>query len=123
MATTITDRGVVITSPKEIVLNFINALNEEHFNVARIYLADDMTFEGVMGSRNGADVYITDMEKMKFKYDIKKAFRSGNHVCLLYNINMSGNTIFTCGWYYVRDNKIATLKVVFDPRPLLEAKK
>ncbi|MCW3083402.1 MAG: hypothetical protein JWP12_768 [Bacteroidetes bacterium] len=117
---TINDARIVVTTPKEIVMNFIEALNNEHFNIARNYLADDMVFDGVMGSRNGADVYISDMEKMKFKYDIKKAFRNGNHVCLLYDINMNGTTIFTCGWYHIKNNKIKTLKVVFDPRPLLE---
>jgi hypothetical protein len=43
-----------------------------------------------------------------------------NDVCLLYDIDMSGTKIFTCGWYQIKDSKIKLLKVVFDPRPLLE---
>jgi len=106
---------------KEVVLAFINALNSENFDTAAGYLADDMFFDGVMGKRNSAEAYIGDMKKMKFKYDVKKAFEDENDVCLLYDINMSGKaTIFTCGWYQVSYGKIKNLKVIFDPRPLLD---
>jgi len=56
---------------------------------------------------------------MKLKYDIKKVFQDENDVCLIYDIDMSGTTIFSVGWYYVKYSKIATIKVVFYPRPLL----
>ena len=79
-----------------------------------------MVFDGVLGHRDGADTYIKDVKKMKFKYKTKKTFEDGNDVCLLYDIDMSGTKIFTCGWYQIKDSKIKLLKVVFDPRPLLE---
>jgi limonene-1,2-epoxide hydrolase len=107
-------------STRELVSSFIKALNEEDFETARSYVHDDFSFDGVLGKRNGADAYFKDMEKMRFKYDIKKTFTDGNDVCLLYDINMQGTTIFTCGWYKVQNDKIQSLKVVFDPRPLLE---
>lgn len=106
---------------KEVVMAFINALNSEDFNTAAEYLADDMIFDGVMGKRNSAEAYIADMKKMKFKYDVQKSFEDENDVCLLYDIDMSGQaTIFTCGWYHISHGKIKKLKVVFDPRPLLK---
>ena len=105
---------------KETVLSFIRALNGEDFKTARTYLSDAMVFNGVLGSREGADVYIGDMEKMKFKYEIKKLFVDGDDVCLFYDIDMSGHTIFSSGWYQVEDGKIKSLQVIFDPRPLLE---
>lgn len=92
---------------KEVGLAFINALNSEDFDTAAGYLADDMVFDGVMGKRNGAEAYIADMQKMKFKYDVQKAFEDDNDVCLLYDIDMSGKaTIFTCGWYHISRGKI-----------------
>jgi ketosteroid isomerase-like protein len=105
---------------KEIVLSCINALNNEDFKAARNYASDDMTFVGVLGTRNGAEAYFRDMEHMKLKYDLKKAFVEGDDVCLLYDLNMSGVTLFSCGWYHVKDGKIDSLKVVLDPRPVLE---
>jgi limonene-1,2-epoxide hydrolase len=114
--------NTVSTYSEKVVMAFINALNDEDFTTAREQLADGMRFDGVMGSRDSADAYISDMTRMKFKYNIKKLFADENDVCLLYDINMGAVTIFTCGWYHVEDGKISSLKVVFDPRPLLEKK-
>lgn len=108
------------SAAKVAVLSFIEALNKENFDVARQFLTDDMKFEGVMGTRDGAEAYIADMKRMKFKYAIKKVFIDGDDVCLFYDINMGNATLFCCGWYKVTDAKISWFKVVFDPRPLLE---
>ncbi|HEY8929395.1 MAG TPA: nuclear transport factor 2 family protein [Mucilaginibacter sp.] len=104
------------------VKNFLNALNDEDFNTARSFLNNDVKFIGVMGTRDGADTYITDMAKMKFKYNIQKLFEDGNDVSVFYDINMGGPTIFSSGWYQLSNGKISIMKVLFDPRPLLEKK-
>jgi len=101
------------------VLAFINAINDRDFEAARYYLHDDMVFDGVLGHRNGAEDYLNGMKELKFRFNVKKAFEDGNDVCLLYDVDMRGKTVFTCGWYQLRDNKIKSLKVVFDPRPVL----
>jgi hypothetical protein len=82
-----------------------------------------MTFEGVLGSRNGAEEYFRDMRKMGLQYDIKHVFVNADDVCLLYNLNISDKTIFCCGLYHLEGGKISSLKVVFDPRPILEGNK
>jgi limonene-1,2-epoxide hydrolase len=110
------------TFSEKVVMAFINALNNEDFATAREQLADGMKFDGVMGSRDSAEAYISDMTRMKFKYNIKKLFADEDDVCLFYDIDMGGATIFTCGWYHIEDGKIVSLKVVFDPRPLFEQK-
>jgi limonene-1,2-epoxide hydrolase len=102
------------------VKGFLKALNDEDFKTARNYLTDDVKFIGVMGARDGGDVYIADMEKMKFKYDIKKVFEDDDDVSAFYDINMGGKTILCSGWYHLSHNKIKSMKVIFDPRPLLE---
>jgi hypothetical protein len=107
---------------KGIVLSCVKALNEENFEAARKYVKDDFTFAGVLGSRNGAEEYFRDMQHMKLKYRIKKSFADEDDVCLLYDLTMSGVTIFGCGWYHLQEGKISSLKVVFDPRPMLEHK-
>jgi limonene-1,2-epoxide hydrolase len=108
-----------VSQEKEVVLSFLDALNREDFKSVRHYLSDDMKFDGVLGHREGADIYVEDMRKMKFKYKILKAFADGDDVCVLYDIDMSGENIYTAGWYKVRDNKIKSLRVVFDPRPIV----
>jgi len=104
---------------KDTVLAFIDAMNKGDFKTARSYVTPNMDFIGVMGSRHGADAYFADMEKMKFKYEIKKVFTNGEDVCLWYNIDMGKKTITSAGWYHLVDGKIAEFNVLFDPRPLL----
>lgn len=108
-------------SSKEIVLAFVEALNRSDFQTARKYVAEDLKFVGVLGSREGADAYFRDMERMRLKYDVKKAFAEGNDVCLFYDITMGSVTVFCAGWYQLSDGKIRSFRVVFDPRPVLEA--
>lgn len=106
-------------SAKLLVMSFLKHLNEEDFDAARKCADDNLQFEGVMGSRDGADAYFNDMKNMKFKYHLLKTFADGDDVCIFYDINMGGITIFSCGWYRVEHHKIISIKVVFDPRPLL----
>jgi hypothetical protein len=113
---------MIVQDAKEVVMSCVNAINTEDFRAARQYVADDMSFVGVLGSRQGADSYFTDMERMRLKYDVKKVFVDGNDVCLFYDLNMSGTTIFVSAWYQVQNGKIRSLKVVFDPRPVLAGK-
>lgn len=108
------------TTAKETVLLFLNAMNSENFEDARQYVKDDMKFIGVMGSRDNADAYFSDMEKMKFKYEIKKAIGDNTDVAVFYDINMGKHSIFSSGWYHVNHGKIEWFKVVFDPRPVLQ---
>jgi hypothetical protein len=106
---------------KEVVLECIEAINRENFKAARQLVSDDMLFVGVLGSRQGGDVYFKDMERMRLKYSVKKVFVDGQDVCLFYDLKISGADIFGSAWYQVANGKIRSLKVVFDPRPILEA--
>jgi hypothetical protein len=67
----------VIQNAREVVLSFVKALNEEDFAAARERIDDHMHFVGLPGTRDGAESYIKDMERIKLKYDIKKVFIDG----------------------------------------------
>jgi limonene-1,2-epoxide hydrolase len=111
------------TGVEDVVLTFIDALNQEDFEAARDFAGDNMKFVGVLGERNGADAYFADMKNMRFKYKIKKTFADGDDVCLLCDIDMGNDTsIFACGWYHVSDGRIDRIQVIFDPRPVLDKK-
>ncbi|WP_316829215.1 nuclear transport factor 2 family protein [Pedobacter aquatilis] len=116
---TSTEKQLAAHNSKVVVTDFLNALNQEDFEIASEQLADDMHFIGVMGERKGAAVYMEDMKKMRFKYDIKKIFSDENEVCIWYEINMGAKTIFSAGWYKLEGEKIKSFQVIFDPRPLL----
>lgn len=98
---------------------FIQYLNEENFEKAESCLDPDFKFIGVLGTREGASVYIKDMRQMKFKYQIIKTFTAGEDVSFWYIIDMGNKAIEASGWYQIIDGKIHSLKVLFDPQSLL----
>lgn len=106
---------------ENVVMACVDAINREEFREAKQYVSDDFSFIGVLGSRNGAEAYFLDMERMRLKYSIKKSFADEQDVCLFYDLSISGKMIFGSAWYHVEDGRILSLRVVFDPRPLLEA--
>ncbi len=108
-------------SSKGVVLAFVDALNRSDFKAARKHVTDDLKFVGALGFRDGADAYFRDMERMRLKYDVKKALAEGDDVSLFYDVNMGNVTVFCAGWYRLSQGKIQSFRVVFDPRPVLEA--
>lgn len=110
-----------VHNPREVVLGLLQALNDHDYEEARKFANPDMKFDGVLGSRDGAESYFTDMEKMQLEYNVRRIFVERNDVCVLYDLLIEDAIIFCCGWYTLQDGKISHLKVVFDPRPLLEA--
>lgn len=109
-------------SVRGLVLSYVEASNDEKFKLVRRYVSDDMKFDGALASLQGAEAIFTELERMRLKYDVKKVFVDDNDVCVLYDVTLSGAVLFTCGWYQVEDGKIRSLKVVFDPRPVLDAR-
>ena len=105
--------------PKEVVLRLGKALNDESFQIARRYVSDDMKYVGPFGSRDGAKAYLQEIERFRLKFDIQKIFADDKNVCVLYDITVSGITLFACGWFQVNAGRVSSLRVTFDPRPLL----
>jgi len=100
---------------------FLEAMNAEDFDKARTYTTDEMVFEGVLGTRNGAEAYFTDMKNMKLKYNVLKSFVNDNDVAVFYNVDMGTVKVFCAGWYQLKGGQISNIKVVFDPRPVLDS--
>jgi limonene-1,2-epoxide hydrolase len=109
------------SNAKEVVMSFVKALNNEDFKTAKSYVSDNMSFLGPLASLDNAEAYFKDMERIRLKFDIKKVFVDGDDVCLLYDFSVGTMTLFGCGWYHVEQGKISSLRVVFDPRPLVES--
>ena len=108
---------------KQVVLNLGTAINDERFQTARLYVADDMKYEGPFGTRVGAEAYLEEIERLRLKFHIERIFANQEDVCVLYDIDTAGITVFACGWFQIKDGKVGSLKVTFDPRPLLACPK
>jgi hypothetical protein len=103
---------------KLVVLRLGTAINEENFQAARTCVADDMRYEGPFGTRVGAEAYLAEIERLGLKFHVLRIFAEQEDVCVLYNIETAGVTLFACGWFQIKDGKVGSLKVTFDPRPL-----
>jgi len=108
-------------NPKEIVLEFLRALNRKDFKSARNYVSDNVSYMAPLNSFNGAEPYLKYVEHLNLpKLDIKKAFTEGSHdVCIFWEVA----SIFVSAWYQVHDGKISSMRLVFDPRPYLQQQK
>ena len=90
-------------------------------------MSDNMTFVSPVSLQNSADAYFKDMERLRSQYkikvvlyDVKKVFLDDDDVCVFFDFNIGSVILFGCGWFHVEDSKISSIRVIFDPRPILE---
>ena len=120
-----------MTSAKDIVMEFVEALERKDFKTVRSYLSDNVSVLAPgpvdLTRFNQADPYVTYLEHANLpRFEIKKEFEDNNDVCLLYEMNYRKPqvTIFVCTWFEVNDErKISSLRFVADIRSLLKVKK
>jgi limonene-1,2-epoxide hydrolase len=118
-------------SAKEIVMEFIEALERKDFKTVRSYISDNISVLAPgpveLTSFNQAEPFLTYLEHANLpRLEIKKDFSDSNDVCLLYEMNYREPpvTTFVCGWFHVNDEgKISSLRFVLDPRTLFQQKK
>jgi ketosteroid isomerase-like protein len=115
------------TNAKELVISYLKALNDQDFKTARSHLKDDMTFLAPIASHNSADAYIEGNGQLRSKYgiekvlyEVKKVFVDGDDVCVFFDFTIGSATLFASGWFHVASGKISSIRVVFDPRPIVE---
>jgi limonene-1,2-epoxide hydrolase len=116
---------------KEIVMEFIEALERKDFKTVRSYISDNISVLAPgpieLTTFNQAEPFMTYLEHTNLpRLEIKKEFADSNDVCLLYEMNYREPpvTTFVCGWFHVNDDgKISSLRFILDPRTLFQQKK
>jgi hypothetical protein len=104
---------------KEIVVSFIEALNNGDLKAARSYVTDNYSVTAPGGSYDSAEVYFKGAEKAQQtygtgRYDIKKVFADGNDVCVLNDVVWGNVAFLACGWYHLENQKIRSLTLIYD---------
>lgn len=85
-----------------------------------------MSFQAPIASYDSADAYFQGNEQLRAKYgvkvayDIKKVFADGEDVAAFFDFSPGQATLFACGLFQVKDGKIKSIRVIFDPRPIFE---
>src|ERR687894_2953017 len=118
-------------STKEIVMDFIQALERKDFKTVRSYISDNISVLAPgpveLTTFNQAEPFVTYLEHANLpRLEIKKEFTDSNDVCLLYEMNHRELHVKTsvCGGFHVNDDgKISSLRFIVDPRPLFQQKK
>ena len=104
---------------------YAEALNARDIDRTRAYLHDDLTYQGPVGKTQGADAYLNQVSAIGLHQEVRKIFVDGNDVCVLADLSIAkvpGVRLFGCGWFQVKDGKIVSIRTIFDPRPLAQAK-
>jgi hypothetical protein len=94
-------------------------LNDQDYEAAREYVSDGMTYIGPFGFREGTEAYLHEMERVHLKFKVLKIVAEDEDVCVMYDITVSGITLFACGWFQVEAGTVTSMRVTFDPRALL----
>jgi SnoaL-like domain len=116
-------------SAKEIVMEYIQALERKDWKAVRSYISDDISVVGPGPGPSGVTTFKQAEPFMNYlkqanlpPFDIKKEFADNYDVCLLYEITYREPVIsFVCAWIHVNnDGKISSMRFVTDPRPLFQ---
>lgn len=101
---------------KEVVMAYINALDQHKYEAATSLIADNVKIIGPAGEGfGGSKGFIEMMRKFPGSYDIKKIFVDENEVCLLYDFVLKDVTVYMSSWYRVNNEKIEFIRTIFDP--------
>lgn len=90
----------------------------------RALLTDDFWFSGPLLTANSADDYIAQLRAMNLGGLQAKSMTFAQHedgVAVLYEMLTPAGQIPTTEWFWIRESRIAGIKLLNDPRPLLAA--
>ena len=114
-----------MSDARDVVDRYFTALKRKDFATMRALLHDDVTFKGPLGTTDGADDYIGTLEQVTANMtgvERRALFADGEDVCQVYDLVLSAPavTLPVAQWLKVRENRIATVRLFFDPRPLVQ---
>jgi limonene-1,2-epoxide hydrolase len=104
---------------------YAEALNALDIDRTRTCLHDDLTYQGPVGETQGANAYLKQVSAIGLRQEVRKIFVDGDDVCVLADLSIAkvpDVRLFGCGWFQVKEGKIVSIRTIFDPRPLAQAK-
>ena len=108
---------------KQIVINYHNAWTSGDMTTARLYLTDDLDFQGSIDTFRRADDFIialTMFQKMLRRVNLIQSFYSDSGAALLYDCDTMSpaGVIRTAEFFSVTGGKIKSIRLVFDATEL-----
>lgn len=103
---------------------YLELWRDRNFDELRRLLADDATFEGPLGHADNADECVDGLRRMsEIMTDvvIQKTFIDGDDAITWFDLHTAKTEpLPVVNWRHMKNGKIATIRVTFDPRPLFE---
>jgi SnoaL-like domain len=102
---------------------YFRAWKAHDFEEFRSILADDVTFTGPLGEAANADECVKGIEGMsQIMTDvvIRKTFVDGTDILTWFDLHtkVTKDPLPVANWTHVKNGKISSIRVLFDPRPL-----
>lgn len=111
------------THPRSLAETYFRAWKDQDFDSLRSVLADNATFTGPLGEAGNAEECIAGLRGMsRMMTDIVVLTRvvEGPDVVTMFELHTDqARPVLTANWSHVENEKISTIRVVFDPRNIL----
>jgi ketosteroid isomerase-like protein len=108
--------------PARVAATYFEAWKAGDFDLLRLLLADDVTFDGPLAHLDNAEDCVKGLEGMsRIVTDIvvRKVFVDGDDVLTWFELHTSvARPAPTANWSKVQNGKITSIRVVFDAREL-----
>jgi ketosteroid isomerase-like protein len=116
---------MTMSNAREVIDRYFTALKQKDFATMRTLLHDDVSFRGALGTTATAEEYIKGIEQITASMasvERRVVVAEGEDVFQVYDLVLAtpAVTLPIAQWLKVRDNRIATVQVFFDPRPLVQ---
>jgi hypothetical protein len=113
----------MIMDTNQVVTTYHNSWTSGDMEAARVYLADDLDFQGSIDTFRRADDFIatlTIFQKMLREITLIQSFFSKSGAALLYDCDTMSpaGVIRTAEFFTVKDGKIKSIRLVFDATEL-----
>src|SRR5579871_6262815 len=105
-----------------VVQEYMQAIGRGDTASARKCMHSDFWFKGPIDTFRAPEPYLealAKLHKIVKRVEMKKVFVDRPDVCALYDLvtNTPAGTAFVAEWYRVKEDRIASIQVVFDARP------
>jgi ketosteroid isomerase-like protein len=112
------------TEPAHVAKAYFDAWTSNDMDSFRELLAEGVTFDGPLATSANADEAVAGMTKlaaMTERIDIRKRCVDAEDVITWFDLHLEGvEPMPVANWTRVENGKIVSIRVVFDPRPMLE---
>lgn len=112
-----------MTDPGALTETYFQAWQGQDFDTLRSVLAENATFRGPLGAADNADECIAGlrgMSKTMTGITVLKRLVDGLDVVTMFELHTAdAPACLTANWSHVEDGKITSIRVAFDPRPLI----